>query len=380
VISAWSLSEPVAPAASPPTTPAAQPPALASSGADGLSAQLAGLGVAAADADAAMSAFNVAFYVESKGAGLFRATTTASTWPPFWRSAELIEMVEDAYQRSGRPVYRRMVRELRRGVLARFGTNWTGHRKYNDDVMWMVLAFLRGYEITGDTAFRDVAQRNFDAAFARGWSDDFGGGLWWTTDRQEKNACVAGPAAIAARHLYRALGNASYLVKARRLYSWLRQHLFDATTGAVYDNVSRGEDGSDRVDRAVYTYNQGTFIGAADLLYRTTNASTYYDDAQRALEFAKTDLTVDGVLREEGVGRDGGGFKGIFARYAVEFVRHHRITSHGSWFALNARAAWSFRDARGLMGQDWSSATSSGKLHAFDCSSAVVLLQQLRQP
>ena len=379
MISAWSLSGPVAAAASTPT-PAAQQPALASSGADGFSAQLAGLGVAAADADAAMSAFNGAFYVESNGAGLFRATTTASTGPPFWRSAELIEMVEDAYQGSGRPVYRRMVRELRRGVLARFGTDWTGHRKYNDDVMWMVLAFLRGYEITGDTAFRDAAKRNFDAAFARGWSDDFGGGLWWTTDRQEKNACVAGPAAIAAWHLYRALGNASYLVKARSLYSWLRQHLFDATTGAVYDHVSRGEHGSDSLDRAIYTYNQGTFIGAADLLYRTTHAIAYYDDARRALEFAKSDLTTDGVLREEGVGRDGGGFKGIFVRYAVDFVRHNRVTTHGPWFDLNSRAAWSHRDARGLMDQDWSSPTSSGKLHAFDASSTVVLLQQLRQP
>ena len=90
MISAWSLSEPVAPATSPPTTPAAQPPAVASSGADGVSAQLAAPGVAAADADDAMSAFNSAFYVESKGAGLFSATTTASTRPPFWHSAELI--------------------------------------------------------------------------------------------------------------------------------------------------------------------------------------------------------------------------------------------------------------------------------------------------
>ena len=380
MIWAWSLSGPVAPAASTLTTPAAQPPALASSGAGGLSAQLSGLGVAAADADAALSAFNRAFYVESKGAGLFRATTTASSWAPFWRSAELIEMVEDAYQRSGRPVYRRMVAELRRGVLARFGGDWTGHRKYNDDVMWMVLAFLRAYEITGDTACRDVAKRNFDAAFDRGWNDDFGGGLWWTADRQEKSACVAGPAAIAAWHLYRALGNASYLAKARRLYSWLRQRLFDETTGAVYDHVSRGDDGSDRVDRATYTYNQGTFIGAADLLYGTTNDTTYHDDARRALEFARTDLTADGVLRKEGIGRDGGGFKGIFARYAVEFVRHSRNTEYGPWFVLNARAAWQHRDARGLMGQDWSAPTPGGKLHAFDCSSAVVLLQQLRQP
>jgi predicted alpha-1,6-mannanase (GH76 family) len=196
-----------------------------------------------------------------------------------------------------------------------------------------------------------------------------------------RSACVAGPASIAAWHLYRDLGDASYLAKAKTAYAWLRRSLFDAQTGAVYDHVSHADDGGDVVDRATYTYNQGTFIGAADLLFRTTGDAGYADDARRALAFAQTELcTPDGLLREEGIGRDGGGFKGIFARYAVGFVARGGLTAYTPWLAGNARAAWSHRDARGLMGQDWSEPTTTGTLHAFDASSAVVLLQLLRQP
>ena len=44
----------------------------------------------------------------------------------------------------------------------------------------------------------------------------------------------------------------------------------------------------------------------------------------------------------------------------------------------NADAAWSHRNARDLMGQDWAAPTPKGELRAFDASSAVVLFQQLR--
>jgi predicted alpha-1,6-mannanase (GH76 family) len=338
----------------------------------------AGAGVTAAQADRAMSAFDRAFYVESGGRGFFRATSASASPAPFWRSAELIELVEDAWQHSHRPVYETMLLELRRGIVSRYGGAWTAKRIYNDDVMWMVIAFVRGYEITGRREFLGVARRNFDAAYGRGWSGDFGGGLWWTTDRHEKNACVAGPAAIAAWHLYGASGDAAYLAKARSAYAWLRRSLFDSDLGAVYDHVSLDATGQPVVDRSTYTYNQGTVIGAADLLYRASGNAAYADDARKALQFARSGLTVGGLLREEGVGRDGGGFKGIFARYAVLFAARNGLTDFTPWFAQNAAAAWATRDERGLMGQDWSGPTSAGTLHAFDASSAVVLLQQLR--
>ena len=277
---------------------------------------------------------------------------------------------------SGNPVYARMVGELVRGVSLRWGGNWTVSRRYNDDVMWMVLAFARASTITGDGHLRDVAKRNFDAVFARAWSSDFGGGLWWTTDRTEKNACVNAPAAIAAVRLARALHKSAYLAKAKRLYAWLRRNLYDGQTGAVYDHVFR-DDGQTVVDRATYTYNQGTFTGAGSELYRATHDDAYLDDAGHAMEFTHTDLTAAGVLRGER-GGDGGGFKGVFARYAGDYLRHDPARTYEDWLAQNAEAAWSHRNVRGLMGQDWAAPVSKGELRAFDASSAVVLLEQLR--
>jgi predicted alpha-1,6-mannanase (GH76 family) len=333
--------------------------------------------VTAARADAAMNAFDRAFYLEQDGRGYFRRATGSSTYASFWRSAEMIELVEDAADRSGSSVYDRMVVELARGVTHRFGGVWTRHRRYNDDVMWMVLAFERASRITGDARFRHIAKLNFDTVFARGWSGDFGGGLWWTTDRREKNTCVNAPAAIAAVRLSRALHDGSYLRKAVRLYTWTRTHLYDDATGAVYDHVTR-DAGQTVVDRSTYTYNQGTFAGAAGLLSRATGDAAYGREAHDAMGYARDALTTDGVLTGEGDGGDGGGFKGIFARYAGDYLRHDPSREYEDWLGVNADAAWSHRDSRGLMGQDWTRQTTDGELHAFDASSAVVLLPQLR--
>ena len=83
---------------------------------------------------------------------------------------------------------------------------------------------------------------------------------------------------------------------------------------------------------------------------------------------------MNGVLRSEGSGRDGGGFKGIFARWATKFTRDNHITGYDRWFQSNANAAWSHRNASQTIDEDWTVPTGNGRLFAFDCSSAVVML------
>ncbi|HMK92730.1 MAG TPA: glycoside hydrolase family 76 protein, partial [Thermoleophilia bacterium] len=221
--------------------------------------------------------------------------------------------------------------------------------------------------------------RQFDLVWARAWSRDFGGGLWWTTARREKNTCVNAPAVIAAVKLYQSSGDRSYLTRAKRLYAWLRTTLFDPGTGALDDHVYRGAAGGKHEvegrDRSRYTYNQGTFIGAAEALYETTGSASYRSDARAALDFTVADLTTDGVLDSEGSGGDGGGFKGIFARWAAMFVTSAGLSSYEPWLQLNEHVAWSDRDRRGLVWEDWDAPTLPGRLYSFDCSSAAVLLQ-----
>src|ERR1044071_6317240 len=101
----------------------------------------------------------------------------------------------------------------------------------------MVIACTRGHLLSGNEEFRDVARTNFDFCFARAASTNLGGGLWWKTDRRSKNACVNGPAAIAAFLLGKATGENGYFRMATNTFFWLRATLFDPATGRVSDNI-----------------------------------------------------------------------------------------------------------------------------------------------
>ena len=87
-------------------------------------------------------------------------------------------------------------------------------------------------------------------------------------------------------------------------------------------------------------------------------------------------MTTNGILRSESGSWDLGGFKGIFCRWAMKFVKENGLSAtYLPWFQQNANAAWSRRDSRGLMDQNWSVQTGTGSLYAWWCSAAVVLLQ-----
>ncbi len=345
----------------------------------------------AADAAAALASFNAAFYVSAPSLGYYVDYMNGTHAADFWREAEMIETVEDYAQLTGKPAYRQLVVALCRGVLHRYRTDWlvllsqTGrvlpNPRANDDAMWMIIAFARAAQITGDTSYLDIAKTNFDQVYARAWSMDLGGGLWWRTSYvlPQKNATTNAPAVIAACEIYRATHDGSYLAKAQGVYAWMRAHLFDPTTGQVYDALKPTGGGSATVNRIKFTYDQGSFIGAGHLLYSVTGDRTYDADALRALEYTRTDLTTHGILQNDAVhaDQDEGGFKGIFARWAIAFTRADRMTTFDSWFRLNAAVAWAHRNARGLAGWDWMKPPVTGPLYSWDCSSAVAMMECL---
>ena len=164
----------------------------------------------AADAATLMAAFNRAFYVRTNGVGYFRASTKSSKPADFWKLAEEIEMVIDAWERSRNASYSNQVVELIEGFNRIYGTNWTKN-EFNDDVIWICIANLRGYQVTGVTKWRYLARVNFDAVYARAWDTNFaGGGLFWKTENRSKNTCVNAPAAIAACLLWKVYGDVMY--------------------------------------------------------------------------------------------------------------------------------------------------------------------------
>ena len=284
--------------------------------------------------------------------------------------AEQMEMVLDAYERTTNAQQLAMFTNLFRGFLADHGTNWA-HNEYNDDIMWMVIACTRAHLLTGNPDFRDVARTNFDLCYARAASSDLGGGLWWKVGNRSKNACVNGPGAIAAFLLGRATGQRAYFTTATNLFLWERATLFEPATGRVYDNVNLGG----RVSRFPSTYNQGTFVGAANL-------RGFTNEATLAATFTMNRLCRDGMLPASGEEGDGGGFNGIAVRWIARFMRdHHAQATFEPWLQKNAEAAWqSRRSSDNLSWCRWPEPTPLGRRFSWGCSSAVVILQVFRAP
>jgi len=338
----------------------------------------------------ALVAFDKAFYVGNPRQGSY--VDSARTGPAdFWKEAEMIETVEDYHSLTRDPAYERLALALCRGVIGRYGSNWlylpsvTGHgrigQRANDDVMWMVIAFARAAAMSGDKTYLDAAAQNFDGVYARAWSTALGGGLWWRTagDRPGKNTTTNAPAVIAAVELFKATGESRYRAAAEAIYTWLRANLYDPRSGRVFDSVVPNGAGAVSVNRVQFTYNQGSFIGAAALLYGVTREKPFYGDALHALSYTQAHLTQGGILQNDSTqaDQDSGGFKGIFARWALTFTRDNSISRFDSWFRLNADTAWSERNSGGVVGWDWRAKTGTGRLYSWDCSSAVAMMEAL---
>src|ERR1043166_1113810 len=322
-----------------------------------------------ADADAIFEAHARAFYRLDDGRAWFTKDTEGGK-ADFWTRAEQLEMVLDAYERTTNAQPLVMFTNLFRGFLADHGTNWS-RNEYNDDIMWMVIACARGHLLTGNSEFRDVARTNFDLCYARAASTNLGGGLWWKVDNRSKNACVNGPGAIAAFLLGRATGEDAYFTKATNIFLWLRDTLFDPTTGRVSDNIKT----NGQVARFALTYNQGTFVGAANLL-------GYTNEARLAAAFTINQLCRDGYLPPAGENGDGGGFNGIGVRWIARFMNDRgEQASFEPWLQKNAEAAWQARrSSDDLSWCRWPQPTPPGRRFSWGCSSAVVIMQVVRPP
>lgn len=319
------------------------------------------------DADALFDAHAKVFYSVTNGHAWFLKSTEGGK-ADFWMRAEMMEMVLDAYERTTNAQRLVMFTNLFRGFIDDHGTNWS-RNDYNDDIMWMVIACVRAHLLTGNAEFRDVARANFDLCHARAASTNLGGGLWWKVDNRSKNACVNGPGSIAAFLLGRATGKEAYFTVATNLFLWERATLFDPMSGRVADNINT----NGRVARFALSYNQGTFVGAANFLGFT-------NEARLAATFTMNQLCRDGYLPPSDEKGDGGGFNGIGVRWIARFM-HERgeQATFEPWLQKNAEAAWQARrSSDNLSWCRWPQPTPEGRRYSWGCSSAVVLLQAIR--
>jgi predicted alpha-1,6-mannanase (GH76 family) len=292
----------------------------------------------------------------------------------FWTQQEAIEMLIDADVANPSTDFVTKIQSLYNGVRDGYGTLWSSNT-FNDDITWGAIMCIRAYHITGDGGQLDMAKSNFDFMFNRAWDTTaLGGGLWWDTDNNTKNTCVNAPAVICAMLIYQATGDTTYRDKAKMIMDWMVSKLYNSSTGEVAGAIIP----NGTITQGALTYTQGTFIGACDLLRSSYPTVDYLGMGKKAMNYAMASLcsSPNGILNDENGSGDTQGGKGIFARWACQFVQHTGTSStYGAWLDLNAGQAWSIRNSNGLMWNVWGTRTSDTQvLNSFQTSAGVSMM------
>ncbi|MDD4776910.1 MAG: glycoside hydrolase family 76 protein [Fermentimonas sp.] len=270
----------------------------------------------------------------------FNTNNGGNTTFQYWPNAHALDVVIDAYERTDNQSYKTYIEQWFTGVKVKNGNTW--RNDYYDDMEWNALALLRAYKATNEPKYKDAALELW-GYIKEGWNDNAGGGITWKKGMEwSKNACSNGPAAILAARLYQEFGNEEDKEWALRIYDWLKSTLVNTNSGAVWDNID-SRDGTINKDW-VFTYNQGTYIGAAVELHKIFNEKSYLNDAALAADYTMSSLVNNSILKSEGEG-DGGLFKGIFVRYFTQLIIQERLDAsvrrrYIQFIELNSKTLW----------------------------------------
>ena len=275
--------------------------------------------------------------------------------PPWWPSANAVEMLIDYSQETGdsqylpavETLYRlqrdhvarrtRLVAELKRrnqwgdgderrwqrelqsvseNLEPRSGYYSDFQNEYPDDSGWWGITWLKMADQTGAAKYLATAE-TIHAHMAKNWRPEKGGGVLWCEDedKQRPNAITNNLFLILSARLYQRTGDTKYLRWAEQTLSWLQANsLFDGT-GVVDAPGNKGD---------YWSYNQGTYVGGLAALYLATGREVYLEEAAKVARsvIQKSGLVLpSGVLVEKlGTSGDASLFKGVLVRYFAELA------------------------------------------------------------
>jgi Glycosyl hydrolase family 76 len=166
-----------------------------------------------------------------------------------------------------------------------------GGAKYYDDNDWVGIELARLYKLDRNPAVLGSAEAIMAFEMA-GWQTDpqlaCTGGLPFSNDPQnnDRNTVTTAPAAELAVQLYKLTGNVQYLQFAEMAYQWVRSCLL-TPSGLYADHISpKGV-----VEPMLWSYNQGTMVGAGTLLYQATGNGAYLYEARQTAKAAVSYFT-----------------------------------------------------------------------------------------
>ncbi|MCR5737533.1 MAG: carbohydrate-binding protein [Eubacterium sp.] len=311
-------------------------------------------------ANTMLSAFRTKYFKHNDNTG-----NNSLGWG-FWSVAEVMEAMLDGYELTGNASYREMFEGTWRDFIARNSENWSGNA-YNDDITWAALAACRAYMMFGDSKYLEIAKNNFDLMYNRASTYTINGVqtgvLRWCEESDKRgtsNGCINGPAIVCACHLAIATGDDGYWEKAKKIYEAQRNsNLYVAEgndAGYVRDCIK--SDGSVQ-NGWCSTYNQGTYLGGAVMLYNHYGDQKYATDADNIVNYTMNHLCYNRILKEENTNSgDLSGFRGILVRYMRMYILERDKNDYLDFFKKNAIIAWMNRNSADIQQCSWQRKTS----------------------
>nr|WP_295921055.1 glycoside hydrolase family 76 protein [uncultured Dyadobacter sp.] len=214
--------------------------------------------------------------------------------------------------------------------------------RFYDDNQWIAIACLDAYNRTGEKDYLTVAEEIYKFMMT-GYDTQAGGGLYWKEDEKNtKNTCSNGPGILVALQLYKVKKDQEYLNTAVRLYDWTRKQL-RSPDGVYYDAIKIP---SLQIDSAKYSYNTGTMLQSAVLLYEMTGKQEYLDEAKTLAEASKRHFYRNNKLP------DNYWFNVVLLRGFEELYKIDPKAGDFQIFVADAERIWKDeRDTKGLLGR-----------------------------
>jgi hypothetical protein len=143
-------------------------------------------------------------------------------WPTtgWWNGANCLTAMVDYFKVTGNQNYRYVIDDVFEKNKDKEDGNFTNY--YIDDTLWWGLVWVGAYDVTGNAKYLEMAK--FDADYCYRYKDDVcGGGLWWTTRLDYKNAIPNELFIKLAAALHNRIpGDSKYLNQAVEVWNWFK--------------------------------------------------------------------------------------------------------------------------------------------------------------
>ncbi|KAK4123702.1 glycoside hydrolase family 76 protein [Parathielavia appendiculata] len=306
-------------------------------------------------AKAAINAMNNNFYSSSQ--------LIWSPGDPWWLSGVALTNVIDYMRKTGSTDYVDQVAY----IIQAQRVAWNGdfRAESTDDTGWWSLAMVRMYDLTGESAYLNIAIED-EAYMYESWTTSpCGGGMYVDIKAKTYKNAVANELFIKlAASLHNRLGGAEtkYLNHALTAWTWFRASgMINASSHLINDGLASDSSGACFNNKLpVWTYNQGVILGALAELYLATTDTAHLESAHAIADAVLSpppsttpQLTSsdDDILTEascqpdekDGCNHDQQVFKGVFASNLAELAdvsTGDRKQRYRGFLSRNAQTAY----------------------------------------